>query len=118
MKQKKDIRITFRISDEELNMIDEIAKSRSCTRSEVIRQLSIENLSKFMGRISKENKNTDKTMFYFEKTSNHLNQVAKKLNTAHLKGEVNERTCISCLNMLSKINDSFRYGLYLCEHKK
>lgn len=118
MKSKKDIRITFRISDEELNIIDDIAKSKNCTRSEVIRQLSIENLSKSMGRISRENKYTDQIIFYFEKTSNHLNQVAKTLNTVPLKDGVLGKKALDCLSMLNKINDSFRYGLYLCDPKK
>jgi len=113
MKQKKDIRITIRVSDETLDVIDEFAKLKSYTRSEAIRQLSLKNLSTSMERISKEDKNIDRILFYFEKASNHMNQVAKTLN-----GGITEKKLLSSLTMLIKISDSFKYGLLLCDPKQ
>jgi len=85
------------------------------TRSEAIRQLSLKNLSTSMERISKEDKNIDRILFYFEKASNHMNQVAKTLNITSLNGGITEKKLLSSLTMLIKISDSFKYGLFLCD---
>lgn len=118
MESKKDMRITIRFLDEELDIIDKIVGSTGWTRSETLRRLIFDNVSKFKERTPNEQREIDKLLFYFNKVSNNMNQVAKTLNAAHSTEKLNDKTYLSCLNMLSKINDSFKYGLLLCDPKK
>lgn len=67
--------------------------------------------------ISKEDKNIDRILFYCEKASNQVNQVAKTLNVASLNGGVTERKLLSSFSTLIKISDNFKYGLLLCDPK-
>jgi len=112
----KKIMIGLRFTEEEYAPFEKVILKTGLSKSEFFRLLLTNRLNEKI-KVPAENKKIDKLLFYFNKASNNLNQVAKVLNTAHLKGEVNQATLQHCISLLVKMNDSFKYGLYLSDTK-
>ncbi|QBY45619.1 hypothetical protein QE197_20035 (plasmid) [Arsenophonus nasoniae] len=57
----------------------------------------------------------DRLLFYFNKTSNNINQIAKQINTAYQDGMITEQRLIRWLTTLNTISDNLLSGI---EHDK
>lgn len=108
---KKDIRITIRFSQDEISEIEKIVQDTGWTQSETLRKLIFDNANNYKEKTPNERMKIDKLLFYFNKTSNNLNQIAKILNTAHIDGKLTDKRLMTAINELIKINDNFHYGL-------
>ncbi|KEJ68997.1 bacterial mobilization family protein [Escherichia coli 5-366-08_S1_C1] len=50
----------------------------------------------------------------FNKSSNNINQIAKKINTEYRNGFISESTYLRYLNVLVNIRDAFVAGINKC----
>lgn len=113
--QKKQKRIkgkifSFRITDEDAQEYDRICSLQSLTRSELLQQIITKNTKGEVVKIIPKKtkiiecrKDHEKLLYFFNKTSNNINQLAKKINTAFAKKIINEELMMSGINHLKNI---------------
>lgn len=110
---KKDLRVTIRFTKDEYSAIEKIIDDTGWTQSEALRKLIFDRANNFKERTPNESRKIDRLLFYFNKTSNNLNQVAKLMNTANLEGKLTEKKLIDALNTMIKVEENFYYGVKL-----
>ena len=103
--------IAIRLSDSDYQLYEEAMKSLGITnKSEFFR-----SLIKYKFDPEKINKVNDKylakMLFYYNKTSNNLNQLAKSVNTSMKSGTLNQSTGVKILSKLDLISESFINGI-------
>jgi hypothetical protein len=84
----KDRRIEVRVSDRELQIIDASAQKSGCTRSEYLRARGLKRV--YMKKRSLPDPDYANLMLNYRELraqGNNLNQIARVLNTARLRGE-------------------------------
>lgn len=114
---KKEKRIkgkifSFRITDEDAIEYDRICSLQSLSRSELLQQIITKNAKGEAVKIIPKKtkiieckKDHEKLLYFFNKTSNNINQLAKKINTAFAKKIINEELMMSGINHLKSIED-------------
>lgn len=112
MKEKKDIQVAIRFSKEEFEPLEKIIKKGGWSNAKFLRMIILNQVN-VHDYTPKENEKINRLLFYFNKTSNNLNQIAKQLNAAHIEGKLTEKKLMIGLNELIKINENFHYGIKL-----
>lgn len=108
---------SFRITDEDAKEYDKICGLQSLTRSELLQQIITQNTKGEAVKIIPKKtkiieckKDHEKLLYYFNKTSNNINQLAKKINTAFAKKIINADLMTCGINHLKNI-ESVLYDL-------
>lgn len=111
--KKRTELISFRLTEKEFKPYKLIIDKTDLSKTDLFRQVFINKKLVFN---VKENKPVDynNLIFYFNKTSNNINQIAHKLNEAYRAGIVTERLYIDALNKLITIERLFKKGLEKC----
>lgn len=110
IKETKDNRISFRLTDSEYEPFRVIMDELGLKKSDFFRLLVTDNLDP--EKHNKKNKSDyGRLLFLFNKTSNNLNQVAKKLNTLFKSGEIKESDLKKWFFVLNKISKNLSEGL-------
>ena len=112
MSKKKNV-ITFRLSDEEFEpFIKAMDILKNENRSEFFRELVVSNFD--LNEVDKRRTEYYKgLLFYFNKASNNINQIAKRIHLESLKGggELKLETLNAILMSLNMVNDNFNTGI-------
>ena len=105
--------ITLRLKEDEYARFEQILCDTGISKSDFFRLLILGNFDP-----NKHNKiaqnNHRKLLFYFNKASNNINQIAKRLNQDHRNGIVSETTYKRILNVLVNVRDTFSNGVDKC----
>lgn len=119
-KEQKRIKgkiFSFRITDEDAKEYDRICSLQSLTRSELLQQIITQNtkgekvhIIPKKTKIIECKKDHKKLLYFFNKTSNNINQLAKKINVAFAKKIINEDLLTHGINHLKNI-ESVLYDL-------
>lgn len=119
-KEEKRIKgkiFSFRITDEDAKEYDRICRLQSLTRSELLQQIITQNTKGEAVKIIPKKtkiieckKDHEKLLYFFNKTSNNINQLAKKINVAFAKKIINEDLLTCGINHLKNI-ESVLYDL-------
>ncbi|MHB9331397.1 DUF6290 family protein [Phytobacter ursingii] len=96
--------ISVRLTEEEYEPFKKILESTEISKSEFFRLVLLNRLSDLP---TKPKVTTDykKCLFYFSKTSNNINQIAKRINTDANKGKVTDATYRRVMNTLISISN-------------
>ncbi|ENG8827670.1 hypothetical protein ABVL22_004275 [Salmonella enterica] len=110
MKSNKSTVVSFRLSEDEFKPYAKILEGSTLSRSEFFRSVFLQH--KFVFTL-KEKPTPDfkKCVFYYNKASNNLNQLAHRVNSAHQSGIVNENLFFRLLNALIDIRNLLENGL-------
>lgn len=110
MTTKKTKVISFRVPEEEANKIEEIIKNSDLSRSEFFRHFffSKQKEEKVIINVTKKernikNKDYSKLVFYYNKSSNNLNQLAKQINTYNKNGLLSDNLFLLLLTKIDTI---------------
>ncbi|ECG8212231.1 hypothetical protein FX392_19565 [Salmonella enterica] len=98
-KQNKDIVVSFRLMRDEFSPFEQQIKESQLSRSAFFRKLALSKGDS----INIEVKDIGKLLYLFNKSSNNINQLALKINSAHKKGIISERKYTLLLNALINI---------------
>lgn len=109
-KKIKDIVITMRMSEEEYKPYSKSIEKLGISRSEFFRVLVTEKFNPDI-HDKKKKKDAGTLIFYYNKTSNNLNQIARRVNTEVLTGKLNESLLNEILNKLDMINETLLSGI-------
>lgn len=103
--------IAIRLSDSDYQLYEDAMKSLGMTnKSEFFRSLINDRFDpEKMNKVN--DKNLAKMLFYYNKSSNNLNQLAKSVNTSMKDGTINQNTGIKILAKLDLISESFLNGI-------
>lgn len=106
-KRNKDRVVSFRLTEEQYAPYEEIMR-RSGTKSSVFfRELLLTKAPVF-----KEASMADERLvFIFNKSSNNINQVAKRVHQAHHRGIISQVLFIKLCNSLNSIRDLLLAGV-------
>lgn len=112
-KENKEIVVTFRLSQSEFAPYKKLIKESGLKKSRVMREVFIAKSDK---AVLPKQKSVDskRLVFLANKTSNNINQLARKLNVDYLQGIVNEKTYTTLLNNLINIERSFYNAIEKC----
>lgn len=95
--------VSVRLTEEEYAPFLEIMSSLEISKSEFFRLVILNRISELPTK-PKITKDFRKCLFYFNKTSNNINQIAKRINVDSKSGSVSEDTYKRYLNTLISIN--------------
>ncbi len=112
-KEKKEIVVTFRLSESEFKPYEKLIAKSGLKRSSVMREVFIAKSSKVV-LPKKQSDDSKRLLFLANKASNNINQLARNLNKAHKKGVVNDKKYTTLLNNLINIERSFFYAIGKC----
>lgn len=105
--------ITFRLSDSEYEPYEKKLKKLNMTKSSFFREVFITKSDSV--HIAKEKTQDNKRLLFLaNKSSNNINQIAKKLNSAYRSGVVTEKVYLETLNNLISLERSFGKALEKC----
>lgn len=108
--KKKANYVTFRISDQEYEPFKEVIAELGLSKSEFFRLLVTDKLDPDK-HSKKHDADYGRLLFLFNKTSNNVNQIAKKLNTLFKSGDIRETELRKWLLVLSRISKNLSEGL-------
>lgn len=109
-KEIKNQHITLRLTEEEFLPYAQKIKELGLNKSEFFRYVLLNNFSTEMKEKEKDEA-YKYLIFYYNKTSNNINQIAKTLNTEALKGQLDNQVLIRAYNKLSAIYESLNFGI-------
>lgn len=109
-KDNKNIHITFRLTESEYAPFKEVIDTLGLSKSEFFRLLLTKQLDPDIhNKINSEK--YDRLLFYFNKTSNNINQIARQINAAYKGGMITDQRLIRWLTVLNTISDNFLSGI-------
>ena len=106
--------ISLRLTDEEYQSFHEYFTSLEVSRSEFFRMVILNRLDDIPTLKQKRPVEYRELLRLFNKSSNNINQIAKKINTEYRNGFISESTYLRYLNVLVNIRDAFVAGIYKC----
>ncbi|EEZ6088724.1 plasmid mobilization relaxosome protein MobC [Escherichia coli] len=106
--------ISLRLSDEEYQSFHQYLTSLDVSRSEFFRMLILNRLDDIPALKPKRPTDYRELLRLFNKSSNNINQIAKKINTEYRNGFISESTYLRYLNVLVNIRDAFVTGVDKC----
>ncbi|NWO07622.1 MAG: plasmid mobilization relaxosome protein MobC [Alteromonadaceae bacterium] len=108
MANKSEI-ISFRLTQDEYGPYRRIIEESGTSRAEFFRKVFLE-LSPTVTITAKKHakKESPKVLFYANKTSNNINQIARQLNLAAKTGELDRRMLNRAVIALESIEREFR----------
>lgn len=98
-KENKAIVVSLRITSAEFLPFESQIRESKLSRSSFFRKLILDK----QGVINIEVKDTRKLLYLFNKSSNNINQLALKINTAHKNGTISDKKYSLLLNALLSI---------------
>ncbi|EAB6670234.1 CopG family transcriptional regulator [Salmonella enterica subsp. enterica] len=113
---KTTVVFSLRVSEEDAGLYDAMCKDANLNRSELLRAI-IKTKTNGGGVVinatQKKQKDPDysKLVFYYNKASNNINQVAKKINSAFAANIISENTMLSGIAVLQNIEKLLEAGL-------
>lgn len=108
--------LSLRVPEEDRELYDAMCKDANLNRSELLRAI-IKTKTNGGGIVihapQKKVKDADysKLIFYYNKASNNINQIAKKINSAFAAKIISEDTMITGINLLRNIERLLEAGL-------
>lgn len=108
VKKNKDRVLSFRVSEEEAREFEEKLAASGMSKSRYFREVFINQKAE----IRVEVKDLQTVIFYFNKASNNLNQLAHQVNSAHYSDKVSERIYLRFLNSLADIRTLLLKGVH------
>lgn len=112
-KEKKDIVVTFRLSFSEFQPFQEIIKKTGINKSKLMRNVVIAKTENIV--LPKESSvDIKRILFLANKTSNNINQIAKRINYDYMIGKLDDKKYKTILNNLINIERSFFYAIDKC----
>lgn len=109
-KKKKTHAYSFRLTDEEAAIFEEKIAASNMSKSEFFREVFINSNVNLTVKAA-PSKDYQRLLFFTNKASNNLNQLAHKVNVHHLNGKVSERLYRKYLNTLISIRDILLAGV-------
>ncbi|HHU3122527.1 TPA: DUF6290 family protein [Escherichia coli] len=106
--------ISLRLTDEEYQSFHEYFTSLEVSRSEFFRMVILNRLDDIPTLKKKRPVEYRELLRLFNKSSNNINQIAKKINTEYRNGFISESTYLRYLNVLVNIRDAFVAGINKC----
>ena len=106
--------ISLRLTDEEYQPFHEYFTSLEVSRSEFFRMVILNRLDDIPTLKQKRPVEYRELLRLFNKSSNNINQIAKKINTEYRNGFISESTYLRYLNVLVNIRDAFVAGINKC----
>ncbi|EFE8115801.1 relaxosome protein [Escherichia coli] len=106
--------ISLRLTDEEYQPFHEYLTSLEVSRSEFFRMVILNRLDDIPTLKQKRLPDYRELLRLFNKSSNNINQIAKKINTEYRNGFISENTYLRYLNVLINIRDAFVAGIDKC----
>ncbi|EFX2324505.1 plasmid mobilization relaxosome protein MobC [Shigella sonnei] len=106
--------ISLRLTDEEYQSFHEYFTSLEVSRSEFFRMVILNRLDDIPALKQKRPVEYRELLRLFNKSSNNINQIAKKINTEYRNGFISESTYLRYLNVLVNIRDAFVAGINKC----
>lgn len=106
--------ISLRLTDEEYQSFHEYFTSLEVSRSEFFRMVILNRLDDIPTLKQKRPVEYRELLRLFNKSSNNINQIAKKINTEYRNGFISESTYLRYLNVLVNIRDAFVTGVDKC----
>ncbi|EKF0803859.1 plasmid mobilization relaxosome protein MobC [Salmonella enterica] len=112
-KKNKSVMIGLRLTNEEFAKFEPVIQATGLGKSEFFRLIILGNFDPGVHNNVKKN-NQRELLRLFNKSSNNLNQIAKKINTEYRNGFISESTYLRYLNILINIRDAFVRGVDKC----
>ncbi|ALR95867.1 plasmid mobilization protein [Vibrio alginolyticus] len=112
-KENRNVPISFRLTESEYAPFKLILETTELTRTEFFRRVFLNNEYHFDVK-ERPPKELDRLLFLFNKSSNNLNQVAHKLNSAYRGGVISEKVYLETLNNIVSIERLLRGALDKC----
>ncbi|CCU09366.1 ribbon-helix-helix domain-containing protein (plasmid) [Escherichia coli] len=115
-RNKSTVVLSLRVPESEAAMYDAMCKDANLSRSELLRAI-IKTKTNGGGVVinapQKKVKNPDysKLIFYYNKASNNINQIAKKINSAFAAKIISEEAMLSGIKVLQGIEKLLEMGL-------
>lgn len=94
--------LTLRVGEDDHTEILRKTKDAGMTTSEFLRDVFINAKLTFSVKAAKP-QDYHRLLFFYNKTSNNINQLAHQVNAAHRRGVISEKTYILWLNKLTSI---------------
>lgn len=111
--ENKSIMIGFRLTNEEYSKFASVIEETGVSKSEFFRLVITGKFDPNVhGKVKKNNYR--ELLRLFNKSSNNINQIAKKINMEYRNGFISENTYLRYLNVLVNIRDSFVTGIEKC----
>lgn len=104
-KKNKEVIVSFRISSADYKPFESEIKRLGMSKSQYFSLLVIGKLNESLAS-GHNTKDYKKILFYVNKASNNINQIAKRLNMENKGGVIKESTYIKAMNALISIRDS------------
>ncbi|MCT7947705.1 MobC family plasmid mobilization relaxosome protein [Shewanella septentrionalis] len=111
--EKLEHLVTFRLSESEYAPYKAILKQTKISRSKLFRSVFITK-SALIEVPAPPRPELARLVFLASKTSNNINQIARKLNNAYSTGAISEKVFIETLNNLVSIERSFTSAVDKC----
>ena len=112
-KETLEVIVTFRLSKSEFSPYEKLIESSGLAKSKVMREVFIAKSDKAV-LPKTQSKDSKRLLFLANKTSNNINQLARKLNMDYNKGIVTEKTYTLLLNNLINIERSLFSAVEKC----
>ncbi len=101
--------ISFRLSEDEYAPYRRVIEDSGTSRAELFRKVFLELTPSITISASKRaSKENPKILFYANKTSNNINQIARQLNIAAKTGDLDRRMLNRAVIALESIEREFR----------
>lgn len=113
LKENKDEVVTFRLSENQFKPFKVLIEKSGFKKGKVIREILLSK-SKTASLPKSQSKENKRLVFLANKTSNNINQLARKLNIDYKDGIVTEATYKTLLNNLINIEKSFSKAIERC----
>lgn len=112
-KENKSVAISFRLTESEYKPYKDILGHTELTKTEFFRNVFLNKQYTFN---VKERRPVDyhRLIFYFNKASNNINQIAKRLNEDNKKGIISQKTYEKGINELITIQSNLQRLLNDC----
>lgn len=113
-KKNRSIQVGIRFTEEEFAPYKSAAEKLGLSNAELLRAVLLNNFDPKI-HDKKTRKDIKKLLFYFNKASNNINQLAKVINTQAKTSNIDTKKLIQFYSKLNRIYDSFENGI---EHAK
>ncbi|SEL88442.1 mobilisation protein (MobC) [Kosakonia sacchari] len=107
VKKTKDRVFHFRVSEEEAEAFERRLAESGMSKSRYFREVFINQKAEITVTV----KDMQTIIFYFNKSSNNLNQLAHQVNTAHYSHKVSDKVYRLFLNTLTDIRTLLLKGV-------
>jgi len=107
-KTNKDRIISFRLTEEQYAPYAELMEKSGVKSSVFFRELLLSKTPVFKAASLSD----DRLLFIYNKSGNNLNQIARKVHRAHLRGIISEALFIKLFNALNAIRDLLLAGVH------